>query len=109
MHWDLKLFSLFVLMNNYFASKDDVVKVAVVDLKVPNDTYFGRWVSFQVTRFNFLQFNEFVTTRSHVNHSINTMCWYIYRQIKNYSRNECGNLYKRQQNSMKMYSQQKQF
>ena len=33
-HWDLKLFVLFVLMNNSFVSTG--VEVAVVDRKVPN-------------------------------------------------------------------------
>ena len=35
-HWDLKLFILFVLMNNSFVSKDVALEVAVVDSKVPN-------------------------------------------------------------------------
>ena len=34
--WDLKLFILFVLMNNSFVSKDVALEVAVVDSKVPN-------------------------------------------------------------------------
>ena len=35
-HWDLKLFVLFVLMNNSFVLKNVAVEVAVVDSKVPN-------------------------------------------------------------------------
>ena len=32
-HWDLKLFILFVMMNNSFVLKDIAVEVAVVDRK----------------------------------------------------------------------------
>ena len=34
-HWDLRCFVLFVLMNNYFVSREFAVEVAVVDRKVP--------------------------------------------------------------------------